>query len=259
MTKEYYKQMIADFERKAEAGDSKAMKLLGDLFYQGPDGNGKNISLALPWWQKATDHGEYSLAPKVAYAYLNGDGCEENYKLALYYYQMAADNTYDTESQYCIGLCYENGVGCHTNKKKAISYYELAALSGHAQAQWRLGSLLLMAKKSDGFHWLCCAHLSGVQDATQVLFSTASKDLIQYEINEIKRYGIDRYGRKHEYNRELSIFLSVLKWGTIGFFSGLLALVVVCGFILHMEHFPNLIFVLIVGLFGYLGYWWETN
>lgn len=264
VTQQEFEQMAATYQEQANRGNVASMKLLGDMYYQGPSGTERNVAAALPWWKMAAEHGERSLASKVGYAYFKGDGCEKDEKLALYYYHMAADYTDDAQSEYTVGLFYENGIGCHANKRKALPYYERAALRGHAEAQWRLGALLFASQKNDGLHWLCCAHLSGVQDATDMLnhfISNGHGNVVQSELNEIKRYGIDRYGRQHEYNPELSIFLSVLKWLAIGFVPSLLFITIVCGFILHMESwfFPNILFVLLIGLFGYFGYWWEAN
>lgn len=264
VTQQEFDQMAAKFQEQAKTtGNVAALKLLGDMYYQGPSGTEKNVAAALPWWKQAVDRGDYSLAPKVAYAYLNGDGGETNKKLALHYFKISADRADNMDSQYTLGLMYENGIGCHANKRKAIPYYEQAALKGHAKAQWQLGMLLFTMKKDDGLHWMCCAHLSGIEDATDTLnhFITNGNhgEVIHHEIAKIKRNGIDPGGRRHEYNRELGILLSVLKWGLIGFFVAMISVLIVCGFILQMEHFPILLVVLIIGLFCYLGYWWEEN
>lgn len=263
VTQQEYEQMIVSYRKCAERGDKNAMKLLGDLYYQGASGIEQNAADALPWWEMAVENGNYTLASKVGYAYFSGEGCKKNEKKALQYYLLATDYTVDADAEYTVGLFYENGIGCHANNRKAIPYYELAALRGHADAQWRLGMLLFTAKKTDGLHWICCAHLSGVQEATDTLNHFISNgsgaEAIQSEISDIKRYGVSCNVSTHEYNRELGILLAVLKWGIVGFFVGLLSVIVVCGFILHMEHFPLLLFLLIIGGFGYFGYWWETN
>lgn len=263
VTQQEFDRIAASLQEQAERGDKSALKLLGDMYYQGPSGTEQNVAAALPWWQKAADRGERALAEKVGYAYFKGEGCQKDEKKALYYYLMAADYTDNAQAEYTVGLFYENGVGCHANKRKAIPYYERAALKGHADAQWRLGMLLFTAGKSDGLHWICCAHLSGIQDATDALnhfiSNGSSSEAIHDEIAQIKRHGVNRYGRQHAYNPELNIFLSVLKWGAIGVFVGLLTILMICGFILQMEHFPSVLLILIVGLFGYFGYWWETN
>ena len=238
------------------------MKHLGDLYYQGPSGNDKNVAAALPWWQEAADHGERTVACKVGCAYLNGENCTHNEKLALHYFLMATAFTTDAEPKYFVGYCYENGIGCHINKRKAISYYEQAALKGHPEAQWRLGALLSIMRKPDGLYWICCAHLAGVKEASDAVrynMTNGYAELVNNEIRQIKRNGPKQYGSNYEYNRELSIFLSVLKWLVVGFLVSMISAVIICGFILEMEHFPTLFIILIIGLFGYLGYWIEDN
>ena len=87
----------------------------------------------------------------------------------------------------------------------------------------------------------------------------SGKEVINSEIRDIKRNGPRRYGSRYEYNRELRIFISILKWVIAGFFISMISALIIFGFILEMEHFPILFVVLIIGLFGYLGYWIEDN
>ncbi len=185
---------VSSLKLKAEAGDMQAMKQLGDAYYRGVSGNGKNTAAALPYWQKAVDNGELSVASNVAYAYYTGDGCRENEKTALHYYTLAAE-TYDPNALFAIGLFHEQGIGCWPSNNKAIQYYEKAALAGHGQAQFRLGLLLFTNKRNNGLHWLCCAHLSGVKEATEALngliSSNSDREVIEYQIKQIEQYGID--------------------------------------------------------------------
>lgn len=194
MEQHEFDELIATLERKAQNGDSLAMKHLGDAYYQGASGNGKNVAAALPYWKRAADNGEMSVAFKVGQAFYDGIGCEKSDSTAFHYYLLSA-NSGDLQGQFVAGLCYENGIGCSPNEVNAKQYYEKAALRGHGQAQWRLGCLQFVNKERDGFHWICCAHLSGIQDATdtlnQFIANGTSRDVIQYQIELIKKNGVD--------------------------------------------------------------------
>lgn len=267
LSQQEFDQTTSALQEQAKNGNVASMKRLGDMYYQGPSGKEENITAALPWWKNAADHGDRPIACKVGVAYLNGTGCQADEKLAFYYILLAADYTDDAEANYYAGYCYEMGVGCHANRSKATPYYEKAALKGHAYAQWRLGDILFPSispsRQNEGLHWICCAHLAGVPEATRSLDRIGSgtdwAPVINKEIDLIKRNGIDRHATRYEYIEGTGVFKSVLKWTIIGFFVAMLFAVIVCGFMLQMEHFPTLIIVLIIAAFGYFGYWRETN
>lgn len=194
MEQRKFDDLIATLRQKAESGDAMAMKHLGDAYYQGVSGKEENVSAALPYWKKAADHGEYSVAFKVGTAYYNGLGCNKDEVTALRYYKLSADHG-DTEGQFVTGLCHEHGFGCTVNTETAKYYYEQAALCGHGQAQWRLGCLQFVAKEHDAIHWMCCAHLSGIQDATDMINSfindASDKEVFEYQIGLIQQYGVN--------------------------------------------------------------------
>lgn len=186
--------LVATLKQKVQNGDSMAMKHLGDAYYQGASGKEKNVSAALPYWKMAADNGEYSVAFKVGHAYYNGLGCSKDEVTALRYYKLSADHG-DLEGQFVTGLCHEHGFGCTVNTETAKYYYEKAALGGHGQAQWRLGCLQFIAKEHDAIHWMCCAHLSGIQDATDMINSfikdASDKEVFEYQIKLIQQYGVN--------------------------------------------------------------------
>ncbi|MCD7818233.1 MAG: sel1 repeat family protein [Lachnospiraceae bacterium] len=194
MEKNEFDGLIARLKKEAEAGDSTAMKHLGDAYYQGSSGKGQDIAAALPYWKCAVDNGELSIAYKVGTAYLYGHGCQKDETTAFHYLLLSA-NSGNLAGQFAIGYCYENGIGCKTSMIRAKEYYEKAALRGHGQAQWRLGALLLTAKEENGLHWICCAHLSGVKDATDTLndfiSNGMSREGIEYQLKRIKEKGVD--------------------------------------------------------------------
>ncbi len=188
-----YDRMISRLSHQADNGDMKAMKKLGDAYFVGASEKEENAAAALPYWQIAVDNGEYSAAYNLGVAYAAGAGGAHREADAFHCFLLSADNG-DIKGQFKTGLCYEKGFGCEKDKDKAKQYYEKAALRGHGGAQWRLGHLKFLLEP-DGLHWICCAHLSGVRQATDFLeeisASSIYSGLIQKEIDRIKKNGID--------------------------------------------------------------------
>ncbi len=188
-----YDRLIAQWNQEAQNGDMYAMKKLGDAYFVGVSEKEQNIAAALPYWKIAVDNGEHSAAYNVGVAFASGGGCTKSEYDAFHYFLIAADNG-DIKGQFKTGLCYEQGFGCTQDKAKAKQYYEKAALRGHGGAQWRLGYLKYLFEP-DGLHWICCAHLSGVREATDFLDtlsgSSIHEGLIQKQIRQIRKNGID--------------------------------------------------------------------
>lgn len=198
MDQKQFDELAMTLKEAMREGDMEAAVHLGNLYYNGPDGNAQNAQEALPYWQRSVDNGNMSVANKVAYCYMAGIGCTENQREGFRYFQMNADHG-DKDAQYEVGECYEEGIGCEKNPILAKRYYEKAALQGHGKAQSAFAMMLYAEKHDDWLHWICCAHISGVQEATDYLNYMIKKDfpkdLIEYQIGRIKEYGVDP--RKH--------------------------------------------------------------
>lgn len=87
-----------------------------------------------------------------------------------------------------------------------MAYYSKATYRSDRLAQYRLGCMYVYHKEEAilGLHWVCCAYLNGLQDATSWLNEWINKmsdangddgtlhyDVIQYIMEEIKWKGID--------------------------------------------------------------------
>ena len=168
--RENYSDMVRSWKSLADTGDVSAAKMLGDLLYRGPSGNEKNIETAFPYTKMAADGG-------------------------------------DTIAQRIVGAVYEEGTASIAeNPDLAMSYYLKAAYGGDSMAQCRLGCMYIYHKEEYtlGLHWLCCAYLNGLQDATGYLNKwienmanangndgTPYYDIVQYIMAEIKEKGIN--------------------------------------------------------------------
>lgn len=101
------------------------------------------------------------------------------------------------DAQSAVGAYYETQKDYQT----ALYWYRLAAEQGEPKAQYKLGWLLLVEEVSgktstsidEGMHWLCCARLMGVPQATDVLnmlvdqYGDSWYDYFQNVTDDIKR------------------------------------------------------------------------
>ena len=58
MDQNEFDNLVATLKQKAENGDVRSIKDLGDLYYQGISGKEKNVLAAFPYWKRAVDNGE---------------------------------------------------------------------------------------------------------------------------------------------------------------------------------------------------------
>jgi TPR repeat protein len=72
--------------------------------------------------------------------YDDGEGVEQDYGEALYWYGQAAVQG-DANAQYRIGLMYDNGRGVVQDYTEAVRWYRMAAAQGVADAQSNLGEM----------------------------------------------------------------------------------------------------------------------
>ena len=70
--------------------------------------------------------------------YYEGNGVEQDYKTAFYYFNVA---NFTAEGWYMSGVCYENGQGTTKNIKMAINCYSQAVKKGHEKAKEALERL----------------------------------------------------------------------------------------------------------------------
>ena len=73
--------------------------------------------------------------------YKTGTGVEQNYKIAKYYYKMAAKLN-NSNSFYNLGYLYYNGYGVKESIKKAIKYFEKSANLNNTYGLNALGYIL---------------------------------------------------------------------------------------------------------------------
>ena len=70
--------------------------------------------------------------------YHNGQGVPQDYREAVRWYRMAADQG-DADAQFNLGVMYDNGRGVPQDYAEAVRWYRKAADQGYADAQFNLG------------------------------------------------------------------------------------------------------------------------
>ncbi len=98
----------------------------------------KNERLAMSYYQLAADSGYGDAILKLGQFAYDGIGRSQNYDDAFALFEQASDLGCE-EAYYFLGLCYENGTGAEKNERLALSYYQLAADAENADALNKLG------------------------------------------------------------------------------------------------------------------------
>jgi uncharacterized protein len=70
--------------------------------------------------------------------YAQGHGVAQDYKEAMKWYRLAADQGF-AKAQFNLGDIYDQGHGVAQDYKEAVKWYQLAAEQGLADAQYNLG------------------------------------------------------------------------------------------------------------------------
>ena len=90
--------------------------------------------MALQWFKKSADETHSAISQTyLGVMYQYGYGTENNYPLALQYYQQAEAQNY-MMAVYNIGTLYDAGIGMPLDQAKAVEYYKRAARTGEENA-----------------------------------------------------------------------------------------------------------------------------
>ena len=95
------------------------------------------------WHKLEPDNPDCSKA--IASHYAMGQGVNQNYEIAMRYYQKAA-NQHDAEALFILGAMYYVGHGTRRNDKRAVDYFTRALEQGNTRSLYYLGKLYLCGK-----------------------------------------------------------------------------------------------------------------
>lgn len=91
------------------------------------------VKLFMDLAQKGHDESQYNLGV----CYEQGDGIQQDFKQAVYWYRKAADQGFD-RAKYNLGVCYYNGYGVAKDYDEAAKLFLDAATHGHMGAQYNM-------------------------------------------------------------------------------------------------------------------------
>jgi TPR repeat protein len=169
-----YSKALYWLEKASEQGESDAQYAIGMMYARG-DGCEEDIEKALYWFNQASDQGHIKanelLNSKITpteeavatvlkvrqflanegdaesqfmfgVMYANGEGIEQDYKQACYWFQQSAAQGF-ADAQCLLGMMYAAGSsrGVEQDYSKAVYWWEKASEQGHAQAQDNLNLL----------------------------------------------------------------------------------------------------------------------
>ncbi len=140
--KYYEEQEYGWYLQEAESGDEIAMVYLADCYYYGICGANKDGDKAFKWYTEASkgEDAEGRANCGLGNCYYAGVGTEQNYELAVSYYQKASEKG-NADASLNLGCMYETGEGVEKDYEKVVLYYDRAANAGNATAMYKIGCM----------------------------------------------------------------------------------------------------------------------
>jgi len=121
-----YDYALKGLKPAAEAGNPAAQHFVGQMYYYGGTGLGKDLKEALVWFKKAAAQG-YSLSEYiVGYMYLRGEGVPVNQQEAVKWLKLGSEHN-NANAQSELGMLYVNGTGVPKDMKIAAGLFKKAA------------------------------------------------------------------------------------------------------------------------------------
>ena len=124
-----YEGAEKELRKLADAGNLRAMTLLGNLYLDGKGGVSKDYDKALSLFTEAGELGDADAQAQVAYMYQNALGVEADYSKAMEWNNRAILQG-NAQAQAQLGYMYHMGLGVTRNLDTAASWYTKAAAGG---------------------------------------------------------------------------------------------------------------------------------
>ncbi len=132
---------VAEFRKKAEAGDVRAQVALARAYENG-EGIAQNDALAVKWYRAAADQGDAQAQNDLGVMYRLGRGVEKDYAQARAWYVKAARQNYGA-ALFNLGTMYYNGEGCAPDDRLAFVWFSLAKEAGSDEGGAAVRRMLL--------------------------------------------------------------------------------------------------------------------
>lgn len=128
----YCKDLFYKLQACASFGDKRCQNQLG-IWYELGLGTEQNFELALKWFEKAAEQGYAAAYGNIGNLYYKGDGVEKDFQKFFKYSSIGADKNHPG-CQYYLGLCYLKGVGVEKDYAKAFFWFKKSAEQDYAPA-----------------------------------------------------------------------------------------------------------------------------
>jgi TPR repeat protein len=125
-----WQEAIKWLQKASEAGDSRAQKSLGILYYNGkviP----KDYKKAFFWLQKSAYQKDNYAMMYLAYLYIDAKGVDRDYTKAKYWFDRSSSLN---ESKNALGVIYYKGLGVKQDYNKALKYFKESAKEKNADS-----------------------------------------------------------------------------------------------------------------------------
>jgi len=165
---------LAMIQKRADKGDAFAIQHLGDHYYDGLLGLGKDLSRAIELWTEAVELGSAEAHYRLGSVYYNGHGVEKDETRGIYHWQQAALKG-DAASRHMLGETeYHNG-----NDKHAVQHFMISAKMGYEES---LDAIKAM---------FAAGHATKAQYAEALVgYRDAAEEMKSPQREEAKRLGI---------------------------------------------------------------------
>ena len=141
---------VERFTSLSQEGSANAASYLGGIYEWGARGLPPDPGKALTLYKQAADQGDLLAYIGLGRLHLRGQGVEQNFKKAFYYYSLVENRGYANGPMLVtLGRMYQFGWGIEKDSNKAEYYYRLASAVGNVYGRRYLGLLLLHQG-----HWL---------------------------------------------------------------------------------------------------------
>ena len=122
-----FRKACSFYRQAAEKGHPKALKRLGEIYYNGAEGTPKNFAEAIKWWSILGEQGDREIQTKVGQMLSKGEGVPVSLEKAQAWFLKAAMKGY-APAQIRLGSLWEDAVSAEVNPKAySYAWYNLAA------------------------------------------------------------------------------------------------------------------------------------
>lgn len=171
------RQAFEQFKQAAEAGFAPSQYELARLYYNGTDGQPRDLPRAGAWYLEAAKAGHLEAMYAAARMYDLGEGLPLDQNRAIALYKDAALKGH-ADAQNALATYFYNGQLLKQDLATARQLFQAAATRGQAEAMFNLGVMLAQGEGGPkdlgtAFAWFTLAQASGHEQAAAALAAIA--------------------------------------------------------------------------------------